>query len=60
MFKRFFSEEDGAVTVDYVVLVASVIGMGIAVIATVAGGAKSYSLKLNEELEDTVIKNLGS
>jgi len=36
---RFISDEDGAVTVDWVVLTAALVGLGIAVITTVSGGA---------------------
>ena len=33
--KRFKEDEDGAVTVDWVVLTAAIVGLGIAVIASV-------------------------
>ena len=33
--KRFKDDEDGAVTVDWVVLTAAIVGLGIAVIASV-------------------------
>lgn len=36
---RFLSEEDGAVTVDWVVLTAGVIGMSIAVIGGIRSAA---------------------
>lgn len=36
--KTFSRDEDGAVTVDWVVLTAAIVGLGIAVISTVAGG----------------------
>ena len=35
----FLSDEDGAVTVDWVVLTAAVVGLGLAVILSVATGA---------------------
>ena len=35
---QFIQEDDGAITVDWVVLTAAIVGLGIAVIATVAGG----------------------
>jgi hypothetical protein len=35
--KRFFESEDGAVTVDWVVLTASVVGLGLIVISIVNG-----------------------
>lgn len=33
--KKFKNDEDGAVTVDWVVLTAAIVGLGIAVIASV-------------------------
>lgn len=38
-FSRFINSEDGAVTVDWVVLTAAIVGLGIAVIGTVSNGA---------------------
>ncbi|MBC7164786.1 MAG: hypothetical protein H5U15_07275 [Roseovarius sp.] len=34
----FLKDEDGAVTVDRVVLTAAIVGLGIAAISTVSGG----------------------
>lgn len=42
-FARFIANEDGAVTVDWVVLTAAIVGLGIAVITTVANGALDHS-----------------
>jgi len=39
-FERFAKEEDGAVTVDWVVLTSAVVGLGIAVMLAI-GGATS-------------------
>lgn len=36
--RQFHDDEDGAVTVDWVVLTAAVIGLGIMAMATVSGG----------------------
>jgi Flp pilus assembly pilin Flp len=40
---EFTKDENGAVTVDWVVLTAAIVGLGIAVIATVSNGALDYS-----------------
>ena len=40
---HFRKDEDGAVTVDWVVLTAAIVGLGIAVITTVANGALDQS-----------------
>jgi hypothetical protein len=41
--EEFFGAEDGAVTVDWVVLTAAIVTLGIVVITTVAGGALDQS-----------------
>ena len=41
--KSFRADEDGAVTVDWVVLTAAIVGLGIAVIGTVSQGALDHS-----------------
>ncbi len=38
LIKTFSKDESGAVTVDWVVLTAAIVGLGIAVIAAVSGG----------------------
>ncbi|MEZ5912764.1 MAG: pilus assembly protein [Paracoccaceae bacterium] len=38
LFKTFRTEESGAVTVDWVVLTAAMVGLGIIVVQTVGGG----------------------
>ena len=43
MFKQFFTSEEGAVTVDWVVLTAATVGLGIAVISTIGAGASDYA-----------------
>ena len=35
LFKNFSKDESGAVTVDWVVLTAAIVGLGLAVVATV-------------------------
>ncbi len=47
---RFINNEDGAVTVDWVVLTAAIVGLGVAVITTVARGALDHSTGLGSHL----------
>ena len=47
---NFLGSEDGAVTVDWVVLTAAIVGMGVVVITTVAGGALDHTSGLNSHL----------
>ena len=38
LFKNFRADESGAVTVDWVVLTAAIVGLGLVVMQTVGGG----------------------
>ena len=55
LFKKFNAEEDGAVTVDWVVLTAAIVGLGIAVMASVRGGATDLAGDIGDNLTDTVV-----
>ncbi|WP_298562773.1 hypothetical protein [uncultured Aliiroseovarius sp.] len=50
MIKTFKADEDGAVTVDWVVLTAAIVGLGIAVLTSVSGGTTSLADKISSEL----------
>lgn len=51
LVKNFRNDEDGAVTVDWVVLTAAIVGLGIAVLASVSGGVTSLAGKISANLE---------
>jgi len=53
--KRFWRREDGAVTVDWVVLSAAVVGIGTAVSASVSGGTLDLSDDVSTTLGDTEV-----
>lgn len=48
--KTFIAQEEGAITVDWVVLTAAIVGLGVIVITTVARGATDQSSGLNDHL----------
>ena len=50
LMKRFAWDETGAVTVDWVVLTAAVVGFGTAVILTISNGALHHSNGLGAHL----------
>lgn len=52
-FKSFVSSESGAVTVDWVVLTAALVGLGLAVMAVVSGGVENLSTDIGQSLADT-------
>ena len=48
--KNFHDAEDGAVTVDWVVLTAAVVGLGIAALAAVKDGMKTLTTNIKNQL----------
>lgn len=50
LFKSFKNDEAGAVTVDWVVLTAAVVGLGVAALAAVKGGTGTLSTAINTHL----------
>lgn len=53
--KKFHADEDGAVTVDWVVLTAAIVGLGIAVLTSVSGGTTSLADKISSSLSAMTI-----
>ncbi|WP_102222598.1 Flp family type IVb pilin [Acidimangrovimonas sediminis] len=58
LIKNFRNDEDGAVTVDWVVLTAAIVGLGIVVMNTVGGGINTAAAKLGSNLS-TAMDNAG-
>ncbi len=50
MIENFVSDESGAVTVDWVVLTAAIVGLGIAVLSSVSGGTQTLANKISSNL----------
>ena len=48
--KHFFHDEDGAITVDFVVLTAAIVTLGLVVGGTISRGAEG----LANDIEDTM------
>jgi len=55
MIKNFAKSESGAVTVDWVVLTAAIVGLGLAVMAVVSGGVEDLAGDI-----DTQLTNMGA
>lgn len=51
LFANFAKDESGAVTVDWVVLTAAIVGIAIAVLTVIAGGINTAANAINTELE---------
>ncbi len=58
VLKNFLKSEDGAVTVDWVVLTASIIALGLVVVTTIAGGTTNVSSGLGANLSDAEVAEL--
>ena len=52
--QTFARDEDGAVTVDWVVLTAAIVGLGIAVLTAVSNGAETMAGNIETELGTAV------
>ncbi|QEE36378.1 hypothetical protein FTO60_12045 [Octadecabacter sp. SW4] len=48
--KQFHTQDDGAITVDWVVLTAAIIGLALAIIATIGAGAIDHSNSVGNRL----------
>jgi hypothetical protein len=53
--KGFGQDQDGAVTVDWVVLTAAVVGLGIAALSAIRSGTKSLTEKIESHLQSQTI-----
>ena len=56
MLNSFGRDEDGAVTVDWVVLTAAIVGLGIAVLTTVGDATDDYADDIGAHLSAQGIK----
>ena len=54
MIKNFRNDESGAVTVDWVVLTAAIVGLGIAVMSSVATGVENLGTEISSGIQGEV------
>ncbi|WP_376876992.1 hypothetical protein [Albirhodobacter sp. R86504] len=57
LVKKFNAEEEGAVTVDWVVLTAAVVGLGAAALSMVTKGTGKASTSIDAHLSSITIKS---
>ena len=50
IFNKFLADESGAVTVDWVVLTAAIVGLGIAVLTSVSGSVDTLADSISSEV----------
>ncbi len=53
---NFFYDECGAVTVDWVVLTAATIGLGVAVTASIGNGVQVLAERIATDLSTTTVQ----
>ncbi len=58
--KTFAANESGAVTVDWVVLTAAIVGLGLAVITSVRTGVGSLATDISTSLSGASVATLGT
>ena len=51
-FTSFLTDEAGAITVDWVVLTAGVVGLALATLAVVSGGVENQSTDISQSLSN--------
>ena len=59
-FKSFLGNESGAVTVDWVVLTAAIVGLGLAVITSVRSGVRALGTDISNSLTSASVVSLGT
>jgi Flp pilus assembly pilin Flp len=50
LMNNFRNDESGAVTVDWVVLTAAIVGLGVAVLASVRGATTGLATKISNNI----------
>ncbi|BAQ68940.1 hypothetical protein NHU_01785 [Rhodovulum sulfidophilum] len=58
--KTFAKSDSGAVTVDWVVLTAAIVGLGIAVLTTVRDGVNDLGDNISDSLSDATVASPGT
>ena len=56
IFKSFKNDESGAVTVDWVVLTAAIVGLGIIVINTISPSIDSTAAQIASDLDSAATR----
>ena len=57
LLNRFARDESGAVTVDWVVITAAIVGLGIAVFAAVGQGVENVAGDISADMASSINSN---
>ena len=55
LIKKFRNDESGAVTVDWVVLTAAIVGLGVVVMNVVGGSIETVAGEMATKIEETTV-----
>ena len=55
MIKNFVNDESGAVTVDWVVLTAAIVGLGLAVMSVVSSSTETLTNKVGTAMDGMTV-----
>ena len=55
MIKNFAADESGAVTVDWVVLTAAIVGLGLAVMAVISNSTETLTKKVGSAMDGMTV-----
>ncbi len=53
-YKAFLNDENGAVTVDFVVLTSAIVGIAMALVLVIYGGVNSGTANINTGISDSL------
>nr|WP_212524566.1 hypothetical protein [Actibacterium sp. MT2.3-13A] len=57
--KDFLKREDGAVTIDWVVLTATIVGLGIGVLTAIGGASNDLGTELDGKIGNVTVRTNG-
>lgn len=57
--RNFLTREDGAVTIDWVVLTAALVGIGIAVLTAIGGATNDLATEMGNKIDSVTVRSNG-
>lgn len=55
LIKKFRTQEDGAVTVDWVVLTGAIVGLGAVVMTSIGGGVSNFADTIGSAMNNKTV-----
>jgi len=57
--RNFLTREDGAVTIDWVVLTAALVGIGIAVLTAIGSATNDLATEMDNKIDSVSVRSNG-